>query len=238
MLSIFFILFYLPYFTGIAQKELNEKHNEFCKPRPTLVAIDSPSFQLFPFFVTLQRCGGSAYYISPVTMTCVANTSVDVKINARNLISYEKETVVEKNHTSCKQQCVNTADMCNPKTQYWEPGRCACSCKYQDSPPEPCPDRFKYVKIKPQLHNYSSKETKNGMKTFSTLTPLRKCDVSFRMLCHNLFHLSFRMSGHMSCHVLCYVTCRSTYLTNVMSHVQMSYHIEILESHSWKCCSL
>ena len=118
--------------------------NEDCRPRPTLIAIGSPSFLFFPYYVTLHRCSGSIGYISPVAKTCVPDTTQVVRIRVNNLIRGGKQVLTKNNHTSCKPECTDKKEMCDEELEEWNEATCSCECKYPSGPPVPCPARFKY----------------------------------------------------------------------------------------------
>lgn len=132
------------FLSGTAQ-EITNLRNEGCRIRPTLVAIDHPSYRRYPYYVTLYRCGGTVSFISPRFKTCVPKTAQDIKIRATNLETGEPVVIDEKNHTSCKDGCTNSKAMCDTEMEYWHEEKCRCECKYPNGPPTPCPARFKWV---------------------------------------------------------------------------------------------
>ncbi|XP_028400537.1 vascular endothelial growth factor C-like [Dendronephthya gigantea] len=129
--------------TGTA-KVLTAGDNEYCRPRPILISIDHPSYQYFPFFISLYRCGGSYNLNSPRASTCIPATIEDVTIRAQSLLKGQIKEFPEKNHTSCKRGCANKKEMCDKQMQVWNEKTCVCECKYPDGPPEPCPARFRW----------------------------------------------------------------------------------------------
>ena len=126
--------------------QLAKFDNELCKPRSTLVAIDKPSFKFFPYFVKLDRCGGSCNNIQPSIKSCVPLQYNEVSVSVKMVSTGETKIIKERNHTHCGCQCVITLDDCNLELEDWRPELCQCKCKFGDKPPTPCRDGFRWSK--------------------------------------------------------------------------------------------
>ena len=113
-------------------------NNEFCKPRPTLVAIDHPNYKFFPYFVKLHRCGGSCEDLQPSVQSCIPLQYNEVNIEVQLVGSSAANVIKEKNHTRCGCECVIKPDQCNLDLEDWRPEKCQCKCKYNDTTPETC----------------------------------------------------------------------------------------------------
>lgn len=109
--------------------------NEYCRARPTLVALDHPKYDLFPFFVMLHRCGGSCGNIQPTQRECVAVEYNDVEVHAFSPNTGTPQKVKLRNHTRCGEGCVAKPEHCNPITHRWDGANCDCQCMYNDSDP-------------------------------------------------------------------------------------------------------
>lgn len=112
--------------------------NEFCRPRPTLVAIDSPNYKFFPYFVKLHRCGGSCDNVQPSVKSCIPLQWKVVNVTVQVVGTSATQVIQEQNHTRCGCDCVMTPDKCNFELEDWKPDTCQCKCKYRDTPPVPC----------------------------------------------------------------------------------------------------
>lgn len=128
--------------SGTAQ-EVRSLKNEVCRTRPTLVAIDHPSYRHLPYYVSLHRCGGTINFISPRFKTCVPKTMQTIKLQARSLETGQPVVINVNNHTSCTDGCTNSKPMCDTEMEEWVEENCRCECKYPNGPPTPCPARFK-----------------------------------------------------------------------------------------------
>lgn len=115
-----------------------EVNNEFCKPRPTLVAIDNPDYKFFPYFVKLHRCGGSCDNVQPSVQSCTPLQYNEVPVTVQVIGTSETKVIKEKNHTRCGCECVISPDNCDLEFEDWRPDMCQCKCKYNDTPPVPC----------------------------------------------------------------------------------------------------
>ena len=113
-------------------------NNEFCKPRPTLVAIDNPDYKFFPYFVKLHRCGGSCDNVQPSVQSCTPLQYNDVPVTVQVIGTSETKIIKEKNHTRCGCECVISPDECDSKFEYFRQDMCQCKCRYDDTPPVPC----------------------------------------------------------------------------------------------------
>ncbi|KAL9980734.1 hypothetical protein ACROYT_G009370 [Oculina patagonica] len=113
-------------------------NNEFCSPRPTLVAIDNPNYKFFPYFVKLHRCGGSCDNVQPSVQSCVPLQYNEVPVTVQVIGTSATKVIMEKNHTRCGCECVISPDDCNLDLEDWRPDICQCKCKYTDTPPVPC----------------------------------------------------------------------------------------------------
>nr|QNH72562.1 toxin candidate TRINITY_DN4281_c0_g1_i1 [Ceriantheomorphe brasiliensis] len=143
--------------------------NEYCMPRPTLVDIDRPTYNFFPYVVKLNRCGGSCNSIAPNIKHCVPTSSTDIKITVFSPITGGTHTIVQKNHTACGCQCVAKATDCDPDTQTWKPDHCRCECKYKE-PPVPCPAGSKWDSGKCKCVCSTVPEKCSNKKVWSTET--------------------------------------------------------------------
>ena len=126
--------------------QLAKFDNELCKPRSTLVAIDKPSFKFFPYFVKLDRCGGSCNDIQPSIKSCVPLQYNEVSVSVKMVSTGETKIIKERNHTHCGCQCVITIDDCNLELEDWKQELCQCKCRFGDKPPTPCRDGFRWSK--------------------------------------------------------------------------------------------
>jgi len=117
---------------------LVEVNNEFCKPRPTLVAIDNPDYNFFPYFVKLHRCGGSCDNVQPSVQSCTPLQYNIVPVTVQVIGTSETKIINEKNHTRCGCECVVSPDNCNLELEDWRPDMCQCKCKYNDTTSKPC----------------------------------------------------------------------------------------------------
>lgn len=141
MLKTLCLILLLPLFAQSAKFD-----NELCKPRSTLVAIDKPSFKFFPYFVKLDRCGGSCNDIQPSIKSCVPVKYNEVSVSVKMVSTGETKIIKERNHTHCGCQCVITLADCNLELEDWRPDLCQCKCKFGDKPPTPCRDGFRWSK--------------------------------------------------------------------------------------------
>ena len=112
--------------------------NEYCRPRPTLVAIDNPSYKFFPYFINLHRCGGSCDKIQPSVLSCVPTRSTEVPVTVQVVGTKRWTKISMQNHTSCGCECTLSPSQCDPIWENWKPDLCQCRCKYGDKPPKPC----------------------------------------------------------------------------------------------------
>lgn len=111
-------------FSTAAKKELDEAP---CRSRPTVVAV-SESHEYRPYFVILNRCGGSCSTHSPHFRTCKVKHWVAVNVVVRDAAGRET-TKTMANHTDCKCTCKSNPSMCNwsEPGQDWQPHRCTCA---------------------------------------------------------------------------------------------------------------
>lgn len=116
--------------------------NEFCSPRPTVMAIGYPEFKSFPFFVTLHRCIGSCNNIQPTILRCVPTKVNPVQIQTISVSGTGLEVITKDNHTECGHECVAQPSHCDPDREVWEQDQCECVCKFKDTPAKPCGKGF------------------------------------------------------------------------------------------------
>lgn len=109
--------------------------NEYCRARPTLVALDHPTYRFFPYFVMLHRCGGSCGTSQPTIRECVATEYNEVEIHVYIQSLGQTKKIKERNHTKCGHSCVAKPEDCNPKYQIWNEGNCKCECLFNNSDP-------------------------------------------------------------------------------------------------------
>lgn len=131
--EIFALLLVLPMFGNSVHV-----NNEFCRPRPTVVAIDDPNYKFFPYFVKLHQCGGSCNMIQPSVQSCVPLQFTEVPVTVQVVGTNKMKTVIKRNHTRCGCECVINPSDCDLDLEDWRPDLCQCKCKYGDTPPVPC----------------------------------------------------------------------------------------------------
>lgn len=137
-----FILLLLPFLI-----HSDKIDNECCRPRPTLVAIDNPNFKFFPYFVKLNRCGGSCDRIKPTVKSCISLQFREVPVTVQVVGTEEMTTIKERNHTQCGCECVIGFEDCNLEFEEWRPDLCQCKCKYgKKGPQKPCDNGFRWSK--------------------------------------------------------------------------------------------
>ena len=119
--------------------------NEYCSARPTLVALGEPEYDFFPYFVKLNRCGGSCGSTKPTVQECVATEYTEVEISQISPVNGKHNLIKVKNHTKCGCSCVAKPDQCHPTYEMWNQNHCGCQCLYRNSdPPTPCKVGFKW----------------------------------------------------------------------------------------------
>ncbi|KXJ10192.1 balbiani ring protein 3 [Exaiptasia diaphana] len=118
---------------------------QYCTPRPQLIAIDSPYFNYFPYFVQLHRCGGTCSAVSPRIQTCSAATTKTISKTVYDLSRGSVATVLQLvNHTSCNCSCTQSPGSCAKDLEIWNPDSCSCKCKIPVGQSHPCPINFKW----------------------------------------------------------------------------------------------
>lgn len=133
MQGIFALILLLPMLGNSVHVE-----NEYCRPRPTLVAIDKPNYKFFPYFINLHRCGGSCKKIQPSVRSCVPTQYTEVPVTVQVVGTKQWIEISMRNHTSCGCECTLSPSQCDPIWENWKPDLCQCRCKYGDKPPKPC----------------------------------------------------------------------------------------------------
>ena len=115
-----------------------------CKPRKTLIPLDAPYYDQYPFFADVFRCAGGCTTFNPTFYHCVAKTTNNVSGQVISLSLGTQMTVVVENHTSCDCACAKSATQCT-ENGVWNEDQCSCLCKYPNGPPSPCPTGLRFV---------------------------------------------------------------------------------------------
>ena len=87
---------------------LNE---ESCMVRPSLINMNPGELKYYPFMVSLNKCPGSCYVLSP--KICVPKETKDINVKAFNMITNKDETKATAEHISCDCKCKLNSTTCN-----------------------------------------------------------------------------------------------------------------------------
>ena len=102
--------------------------NIFCEPRSTVVHTGA---HLYPYFVALHRCSGSVAHRSPRLVACLPAVEQDVKVMTHDRVRHVRGSVLMKNHTQCKQECVAKEADCHKPSIFSD---CRCQCPHKERP--------------------------------------------------------------------------------------------------------
>ncbi|EDO31946.1 predicted protein [Nematostella vectensis] len=116
----------------------------FCSPRPSLVPVDHPYYNYWPFFVQLNRCGGSCSTASPRIQRCQAAQWSKISHTVFNFATGKTKVLLMTNHTSCNCSCAQTPDSCTADLEKWDPDSCSCACLNPKDKTYPCPEGFRW----------------------------------------------------------------------------------------------
>lgn len=129
-----------------------------CLPRKVLITLGDPDYQQFPYFIEAYRCNGvCSTSFTPKEQQCVAVTWENITGNVFDRTTQSIKPITVQNHTSCNCQCVAKAEDCSENEQF-DKDNCRCACKYTDEPPNPCPERFRFVRLFLTFWFYAYKE--------------------------------------------------------------------------------
>lgn len=115
----------------------------YCLPRPSLIPIDSPYFNYYPYYVELHRCGGVCLSVSPSIQKCSAASTQTISRTVFDLSSGQTKQLDFFNHTKCNCSCTKSPGSCDERFEIWNPATCDCKCKITKENPFKCPADFK-----------------------------------------------------------------------------------------------
>ena len=101
-------------------------NDESCMVRPTLIDINPVELKCYPLMISLNKCNGSCYVLSP--KICVPKEIKNINVKAFNMITNKDEAKAMTGHISCDCKCKFNIITCKSK-QKWNNKTCQCECK-------------------------------------------------------------------------------------------------------------
>ena len=104
---------------------LNDEPCMGCMATPTLIDLNLVELKYYPFMISLDKCSGSCYILSP--QMCVPKETKDINIKVFNMITNKNDAKAMTKHIcfDCKCKFNGTACISNQK---WNKKTCQCEC--------------------------------------------------------------------------------------------------------------
>ena len=99
----FIVLLSFSSFLAHGKTNCLSSNDEPCVIRLTLIDLNPPSLQYYPFMISLDKCSGSCNVLSP--KMCLPKKTKDINVKVLNMITNKTEAKIIRKYISCDCQC-------------------------------------------------------------------------------------------------------------------------------------
>ena len=104
---------------------LNDEPCMGCMATPTLIDLNLVELKYYPFMISLDKCSGSCYILSP--QMCVPKETKDINIKVFNMITNKNDAKAMTKHISFDCKCKSNGTTCISNKK-WNKKTCQCEC--------------------------------------------------------------------------------------------------------------